>query len=351
MHNIVERHPRQLGATLNYFILVLLLCSLASSMFSPIVSGNSSEVHVFITPPAYVAKELGEVFDLTVNISNVNNLCSFGFILNFNTSQLDVVDVSIGTFFPEPPGSHFEFEKNESLGFISVNASLNEFETPRSGNGTLAHVNFRVSSDPESCVCSILYLDQIVLIDSTSNTISYDSVSAVYMWKSLQPDPPVIRRLDLLTPRDGKGSGRPGGVFYAGEVVELISNLTYNNEPVQQKLVSIEVRDSHDEIVLMRVAMTDENGTCKILFRLPKDIVSYEQWSAIAVAEVREVVVWDILKFDVFPSAPTMPVGGSSTQIKWYGEERLIAFYGSLLAIYTLTTHLVHRHAQKTRQS
>jgi hypothetical protein len=335
----------RLKACLQVFSTISLLSLLAINRFNPIVYGESADAYLFITPPMYIAKEIGELFYIAINISSVENLHSLGFTVTYNTSLLDVAQVVQGPFFPLPPRSYFEFEKNESAGFIKVNISLADSETPRSGNGAVAWISFKVVQGTASCVSSPLALEQSLLLNSEFIPIVHDSVGAVYFWKSMQPDPPVDgRSLDLYTQRGGEGPDKPGGEFMIGEEVHLISQVKYNNDPVQQKLVTFEVQNPLNETLVYRTAITDQNGLVAISFRIPDIPSSNGTWTAISVVDIAEKIVWDTISFRVYLR---IPVGGYSFPIKGYTTATHLTPYLVLVGILTAVFITIKRKTRK----
>jgi len=119
----------------------------------------------------------------------------------------------------------------------------------------------------------------------------------------MQPDPPLGGRLlDLYTQKGGKGPNEPGGEFVAGEMVYLISRVTYDDYPVQQKLVAFEVRSPLNETVVILVAATDQDGFAQISFRIPNIPSSNGTWTGISVVDIAGETVWDTISFRVYLS-------------------------------------------------
>ncbi len=327
------------------FATVALLLPLTINCFNPIAYAESGDAYLFMTPLVYIAKETGELFDIAVNISSVENLVNLRFTIAYNMSLLDIAQVTQGTFFPSPPGSHFEFEKNESRGFVKVNMSLADSETPRSGNGTLAWISFEVVQDPESCVSSPLDLQQTLLLNSTLIPITHDSVGAVYFWISMQPDPPVEGRLlDIYTQKGGEGSNEPGGEFACGEIVYLISRVTYNSDPVQQKLVAFEARNPLNQSVVFRTAITDQDGLAETSFRIPGIPSNNGTWTAISVVEIAEETVWDTISFRVHIM---MPIGGYSFPIEGHTTEKPLTLCLAIVTVLTAVFTVIKRKVYK----
>jgi len=338
-------------AYLNALLAILLLCILTINIHNPYAYAESAKACLFITPPMYLAKEVGELFDIAVNISDVENLRSLEFTVAYNASLLYVKAVIQGPFFPPPPRSHFTFEENESIGSIRVNMSIGESEAPRSGEGTLAYVGFEVIQGPLSCVSSPLDLGQTLLLDSELIEIPHDSVGAVFFWKSMQPDPPVNgRSIDVCTQKAGVGPGEPGGEFLAGEVVQLTSLVTYNDNPVQRKLVSFEVLDPLNQSVVIRTILTDQNGLAEISFRIPDILDSIGTWTVISVVEIAEKTAWDTLVFQVYAMGP---VGGYTVRIKEYTTANPSTTYAAiilLIAVFIVIGNITHRKHHTTRK-
>lgn len=270
-----------------------------------------------MTPTAYVASELGETFTIDVNIYNVENLHGFEFKLGYNTSLLDVMQVSQGSFFPAPPNAIItKLEADETSGTAWIDVSLSAPEASRSGSGTLATVIFKVTfapSSPSRVWCPIDICESI-LYDNAIAQIPHDTVDGLYFWKTMLDDPSGNGLLfDLTTQKGGIGPNVTDGTFVLGEVVDLIGHLTYDDQPVQQKLVSFAVRNPLNEIVLQRVAITDENGYARIDFRIPSLQTSIGTWTATALVSVGDEIVWDWISFTV--QEVYVPVGGYATFI------------------------------------
>ncbi|MBX5326618.1 MAG: PKD domain-containing protein [Candidatus Bathyarchaeia archaeon] len=70
-------------------------------------------------------------------------------------------------------------------------------------------------------------------------------------------------------PYFGEGLGYDCDLFRPGEWVELWAYVTYGGDPVQAQLISYEVHDNNDNIVLTGTAVSDENGWAYYYFRVP----------------------------------------------------------------------------------
>jgi len=278
-------------------------------------------------PPAYVAQDQGEIFDVEIKISTVESLQRCEFTVAYNSSLLNVVEVIRGSFFP--PDAAFNFENNEPCGFVTVNLSVSEGSEPLSGNGTLARLAFEVADAPIICLESILKLVQIQLHNPHSELIDHKSVSAIFFWRSLQPkEPDGERSIDLYTQKGGEGLSEPGGDFAPGEIVNLFSRVTYANWSQQGLLVAFQAINPLNETKFVLVAETDEDGIAHVSFRIPKLSESVGLWTAISTVDIACEIVWDIITFQV-----DYPVGGSTLPIDIHVTTDPFALHVVLIAI------------------
>ena len=298
-----------------------------------------SSPYLFVNPTMYVAHARGELFNVTIDVINIENLSSYQFTVVYNNSLLKPERVSPESFFPPAPLSHMNYDNNTTLGSIGITSSLANPTDSVSGSGTLASVTFRVISVPDSCLGSPLELRQTLLLDSAHVPIFHDLVGALYFWKSAGPDPPIEGRLlDVYTPKGGKGQGQPDGKYTLGEEVQLIAEVTYNGLPVQGKLVAFQCQNPSGQISILRTAITDQNGFATVSFRIPNVLDSLGTWTAISVVEIAEKVAWDIVTFEVVTA-----VGGFSTAIRGNDRADLTASYSLLIITSALAFVIVKR--------
>jgi hypothetical protein len=135
-----------------------------------------------------------------------------------------------------------------------------------------------------------------------------------------------------------------GGDFTAGEMVHLISKVTYNDAPVQNKLVAFEVLNPSDEVVLIRTAITDGEGIAMTSFRTPLILISNGTWTAISTVSLADKVEWDITTFQVYL---VIPVGGHSVSINVKSEKEPTAQYIIAIAILTAFTTIKRKTTRK----
>lgn len=332
-----------------YSLLVLLLILPVICIGMPAVHAGSVETYLALGPTTYVANQIGEVFNMNVDITGAANVQSVHLTLVYDTSLLRVNRVVRGSLIPSPPKSSFSFDINELLGSVGINISISSSAMPIGGNGTLAVVTFQVTGTPRSCDGSPISLRSTVLLDPKSVPIVHDTIGAVYFWKQMGLDPPVSGRfLDLYTQKGGLGRGTPDGFYVSGDMVILTSLVTFNAEPVQQKLVSFEVHDPSNATVLFRSGTTDSHGLTSVSFRIPADPSSTGTWTAISLVEIAEETVWDTVTFYVNILFPTGGYSTSTAQTVDATPFPLYAMLGFLvLAVFIAT----QRHRLKNRLS
>jgi len=128
--------------------------------------------------------------------------------------------------------------------------------------------------------------------------------------------------IDLYTqydaPYGGQGPNMPSDMFGPQQQVELYAYVTYNEYPVQQKLVGFEIR--HNGYDFWREATTDEHGIAHVSFRLPWPCVDpvgeiFGKWYVVATVEVAEQVASDTLGFWVWWKVEVLSVEPKGTEV------------------------------------
>ena len=317
---------------------------------SVVAYGTPTSPYLWVTPTTHVATELNETFTVGISISNVNNLHAFEFKLGYNTTLLDAVDIAQGPLFPTPPSSIItKFEINETTGQVWIGMSLSNSEASKSSSGTLITVSFTVTFAPSSSsgTWCVLDLHESMLYDDGMAQIPHDDIDGLYFWKTVLDDPSEIGlMLDLTTQRGGAGPNITDGTYILGEVVDLTGYLTYNGSPVENKFVSFEVWNPSNELVFIRVALTNENGYASISFQISALPESIGTWTVISIGFVSEQKVWDLTSFKV--QWPV--VGGYTTLIK---EEHLPTLQMVYLTVFVATVLLatISARVQKNRKT
>jgi len=118
------------------------------------------------------------------------------------------------------------------------------------------------------------------------------------------------RSIDLFCqkPPYGVGINQSGGTFKFREQIILYALVTYNEYPVENKIVSFEVHgpaNPFENITFFRTALTNASGIAQITFKIEvpsEDLeeIFTETWLAIAVVDIAEQRVVDALPFQLY---------------------------------------------------
>ena len=228
------------------FLVVMLMFSI--TMVS--VYGDPPLPKLFVDPPIYTATQLGEVFTIDINITNVHDLVGFEFKLGYNTTLLDALDAVEGPF-PKPPISRI-VQIHEPEGYVWMMATCN----PTEGNGTLATITFNVTY-AESASCTLNLYDTEI-IDSTAEPITHDVDDGNYEF--------VVLGITVATDKPS---------YNQGETVKIHGNLTLDGSP-HQGLVALEVDDPYNYGIVRRtlqIGPTPPPGEITII-----DVVPCNMW-------------------------------------------------------------------------
>jgi len=98
---------------------------------------------LYVSPNSSTA-EVGEDFNITIDISGVADLYGWEVKLRWNATILDAMDVLEGPFLNDRGVTFFTFVENSTEGYVLLDCSLLGDVPGASGNGTLAAITFRV---------------------------------------------------------------------------------------------------------------------------------------------------------------------------------------------------------------
>ncbi|MFP3985077.1 MAG: cohesin domain-containing protein [Candidatus Bathyarchaeia archaeon] len=106
---------------------------------------------VYIDPPFHEAQQVGQTFSINVSISNVENLYGYDFILWYNTTLLDCINVEwprghLLTPTLNPSNIWKIKALNETIGAVRVVATLLGDEPSKNGSGILVTITFHTNA-------------------------------------------------------------------------------------------------------------------------------------------------------------------------------------------------------------
>jgi hypothetical protein len=276
----------------------------------PHLSVNPSSVTYNAQPfPPYTPE-----FNINVRIDGLDkewHMVGLEFKLEYNTTLLEVKDITEGPFM-EGFGTtwfvtHVEFDYTYVMVLFWPIDPTNPTSWPE-GGGVLATIKFQgIYAEEYPWVGSCpLNLTDIKLSDDEVKPIPQDpEIDGLYTIKGYI----LGRQLDVFTqypdPFNGKGPNEPSDAFMPQDNVTLYAYLTYNLDPIQNKLVSFEIHSPHDDYIVYLSAITNTTGYATVNFRIPWPCPAWPQdeifgiWHVYATADVANQLVTDTLQFRV----------------------------------------------------
>jgi hypothetical protein len=211
---------------------------------------------------------------------------------------------------PIPAGFNYS-----TVGELMMPDMLNNFTYHApfpSGGGLIGTLYFKAILDtvaPIQIIDSINFIAEDFLVLTTTGTdYGYTSATgAVYY----APQTVLGLAIDVYTqypaPYGGQGGNQTSDSFGPQQLVQLCASVTYNDYPVQQKLVGFEIWHfgATQTYIFTREGTTNADGIACIEFRLPWPCVDpvheiFGWWYVNATVEVAGQVVVDNLRFWVW---------------------------------------------------
>jgi hypothetical protein len=254
-------------------------------------------------------------FSVDINVKNVDpgwKMAGIEFYLMYNTTVLDVLSVTQGNFFaPFCVAEFFTAPVYEGLGKIHVGYAMLGYLADPFGEGLVCTIEFNATLQEQfpQAVWSDLDLQVAYgngmtsfFIDYLTNDITYQTETDGYYELAGYV---IGRVIDVYTqypdPYGGQGPMQPSDMFWPQKEVILCVNVTYNEWPVQNKLVAFEIRDPSGALVDMLTAVTDDYGMACTSYRIPWPCDNPEDlfgvWEVTATVDIACIVVNDTLWF------------------------------------------------------
>lgn len=257
------------------------------------------------------------------------HLVGLEFKLSYNTTLLNVTSVTEGPFM----GGYGDtwFAKHVEFDYVYVFVlfyPLNETNptTFPEGGGVVATITFQgiyAEEFPWVGSCDLDLYD-IKFADDDAREIPQDPESdSHYTIKGYV----LGRQLDVFVcdyPEGYNGAGpeEPSDAFAPQDLVCLCAYLTYNLDPIQNKLVSFEIHSPYDDHIVYLTGITNETGYAKVCWRIPWPCPEWPEdeifgiWDVYATADVANEVVSDTMQFRVGWLVELISV--ESTEENWY---------------------------------
>jgi hypothetical protein len=253
-------------------------------------------------------------FDVNIRINNLDDdwhLVGLQFTLGYNTTLLEIKDVTEGPFLAGYGETWFVTHVEFDYAYVMVLFYPINLTNPTAwpgGSGVLATITFQgiyAQEFPWVGSCP-LQLTNIALVDERDEEIPFDpAINGLYTIKGYV----LGRQLDVYTQYpdgyNGKGPEEPSDAFAPQDLVNLTAYLTYNLDPIQNKLVSFEVHSPYDDHIIYLTAITNTTGYAVVSFRIPWPCPDWPEdeifgiWTVYATADVANELVTDTLQFRV----------------------------------------------------
>lgn len=223
-------------------LLLLMLSIFGNSLNSKAIASLTASLYV--APSPYYASSLGETVPIGVNAYAVFNLTGYQFQLRFNTTLLQCLNASMGSFFPPPPNSTSTITIDNSQGIISIIAYL--LVPPTGFWGTLLSVNFKATYattyplQKDTCALAIV---NDTLYGIGSQPIQHITTNGVYN----APYAPPQLNLTLNTDRN---------IYYFEDRINIYGTLTGNGYPIPDALVALELHGPNGALKVARTFHT-----------------------------------------------------------------------------------------------
>jgi len=148
-------------------ILAITLAYIIMKRFTPVV---------LYVEPQTIQGAIGQNFTININISNVIDLYGWSFKLSWETTILEVVNVTEGAFLRSGGDTFFIPKINNTAGHITADCTLLGNVPGVSGNGLLATIEFHVK---DGGACDLI-LYETMLINSAEQSVVHTVVNGYF---------------------------------------------------------------------------------------------------------------------------------------------------------------------------
>jgi len=147
--------------------LAILAIALALIIFFWVMNRPTPSTVLYVDPQT-VGRTIGQDFTIYINVSSVTDLFGWRLKLRWNTTILDAVTVTEGTFL-RSHGNTFFYQTINETGYLVLDCTLLGDVSGVNGSGVLATIQFHVK---ENGSCDLKLYDTM-LLDSSSDLINH----------------------------------------------------------------------------------------------------------------------------------------------------------------------------------
>ena len=166
----MNKAVNKMSRAFSFMLLFLLFAEFLYGAVGEILSNSLTDPTAMISVnPSTIKAEVNQTFMINITISNVIDLYGWELKLGWNSTLLEAINVTEGTFLKSDKATLFVSKVNNTLGYMLLACSLIGDVPGVSGNGTLATVKFYVETWGES----ILSLYDTKLVNSLEQPITH----------------------------------------------------------------------------------------------------------------------------------------------------------------------------------
>jgi nitrous oxidase accessory protein len=199
-----------------------------------------------------------------------------------------IYPVAVFTWSPLKPIRNQPATFNASKSY-AVNRTIISYKW-NFGDGNITTVTNPITihtfTSPGNYTVTLTVTNNELLTNSTSHIVTvllYQLAIDVY---TQQPEP-----------YSGRGPNQPSDAFEPQDTVKLYAQVTYNYEPVENKMVVFQVNYPNNTQFYIFSNSTDANGIARTAFRLPADPAAFGLYKVLAQVSVSEATANDTLTF------------------------------------------------------
>jgi hypothetical protein len=297
--------------------------------------------NIFVQPSTIdmAAANVGDTFTVTVSLTAdvYWDVAGFDITFTYDPTLIELVGFVDDTLFLKQHGEAiFGFNDTSVPGIVHAVFTKLSDPTPSSGTGSLLEMTFKIlkastSFPPLSSVLGLVSTD----LASWAHPERlqgpwFGSITAVDLPFDNGPSPPALAwshtttngtyksplkvagaAIDLYdqypAPYGGQGPNAHSDAFGPQDLVILYAKVTFGGDHITNKLTVFEIRNALGQKIGLLQNYSDANGVATVSFRVPMtDLVAgqwdpaiFGWWTAIATADIDQVVVNDTMAFQV----------------------------------------------------
>jgi hypothetical protein len=150
----------------------------------------AAKAKIQVVPQVIEAKAINVVFNLSITVAHVANLCAFEFTLQYNTTLLDAKEITIASF----PGRTYKVSKkiiDDTQGLVTLRIESITPLLQANESLTLANITFQVTNAtiwPKPSMESSFSFGDTRLTIGTGEDIQHDKIEGLYRYRPIPGD-------------------------------------------------------------------------------------------------------------------------------------------------------------------